>query len=78
MSLQGIYPAWLGETGTGEGPGGTVIIDAFTAQLSGDVAVEIDDDTILVTVEDDYSSEVDSDNIGGTVSGDIDVEVDCS
>ena len=80
MTLQGIFPAWLGEAGTGEptGPGGTTIIDSFTAMLEGDVEVELADDTIDVVVENEMTGEVDQSGITGTVSGDIDVDLECS
>ena len=66
------------DTSGGGGPGGTTIIDAFTAELSGDIMVEIEDEMVTVTLDTEFDSEVDGDNIDGTVSGDIDVEVDCS
>ena len=79
MTLQGIFPTWLGEVGAGTVEAGeTVIVDAFDVQLAGDVLVDIADDEILVTIETEIDVEVDDDQDGVDVvvyDGDIGVEV---
>lgn len=62
----------------GGGPGGTTIIDSFSAVLEGDVEVLLADDTIDVVVENEMTGEVDQSGITGIVSGDIDVDLECS
>ena len=59
MSLNGIYPTWLGDVGSGE-PSGTTIIDSIAVELLNEVAVEIkDDDPIDVVVQMMIEVEVD-------------------
>lgn len=77
MSLQGIYPTWLGESG---GPTTiierTVPVDSIGADLAGPDSVTIDDDELLVSVEPGPDSDLDG-GISADLTADIDVDLEC-
>lgn len=77
MSLNGIFPMWLGDVGTGSGEG-TRIVDAITGVVEDEPILELESDNFEVTVEENITGEAGDEGITGVIEGDIDVDMECS
>lgn len=74
MTLQGIYPTWLGEAGATEVPV-PYAVDGITVELEGPAEVVVEGDPAVV-LEDALSAELD-DDLTVDLEGDIEVDLEC-